>query len=669
MTKYNFGVNFEAYFLGPKGENYDFYETLLKNVMHDHMRWRKAFHSEESTNFITESDKNRKDFKIAQNKIEGTLVKLCELLKKNQPFFSPRYIGHMNWETMAAPLIAYFSAALYNPNNVAKAGSTGTSELEIDVGKDFLRLFGFDEQKGWGHICTGGTIANIEALWIARNMKVIPIVLKEMLETFGMKEINFKMNGNVINISTLSDEELLKCFNPEEILNLKELVLNKIKAAGNDKKKVEDMFDELNMQEGGLIRSGRDVGVVLLPETKHYSFKKALDLIGIGRKSARFVSVDENYRMDMKKLKQKVFEVAEKHPILAVIGVLGSTEESSVDEINKIIDIRKELKKQKNMGFHIHVDAAYGGYVRSLFINEKGNFMNKRQLDKKLRRLGIIGDKKERKYASWPHKEVFKAYAALPEVDTITVDPHKLGYVLYPAGGIVMRDKRMREAIQTFAPYVFPEPKEGEPDELIGAYILEGSKPGAAAAAVWTAHRIMPLNITGYGRLIGETIDGAQALWYGLKHSDAFEVGNNVKIRVCSVTKPDINIVNYVFNFENNRNLEKMNRLTGYIADKILGFLPENGKMMLDKKFIVSTTDFSYEEYKDSPFKLLKRIGFPREEWEKVQEVKIIRSVIMSPYLTPDYVDENYVERFIKYLKEEITKHSEQILKIFKGLK
>ena len=171
-----------------------------------------------------------------------------------------------------------------------------------------------------------------------------------------------------------------------------------------------------------------------------------------------------------------------------------------------------------------------------------------------------------------------------------------------------MRDKRMREAIQTFAPYVFPEPKEGEPDELIGSYILEGSKP-------------------------------------------------------------DINIVNYVFNFENNRDLEKMNRLTGCIEDEILGFLPENGKMMLDKTFIVSTTDFSYEEYKDSPFKFLKRIGFPREEWEKVHKVKIVRSVIMSPYLTPDYVDENYVERFIKYLREEIIKHSEQILMIFKGLK
>jgi hypothetical protein len=263
---------------------------------------------------------------------------------------------------------------------------------------------------------------------------------------------------------------------------------------------------------------------------------------------------------------------------------------------------------------------------------------------------------------------VFRAFAALPGVDTITIDPHKLGYILYPAGGIAMRDKRMRESIRTFAPYVFPKPGPGQPDELIGAYILEGSKPGAAAAAVWTAHRIMPLDITGYGRLIGETIDGAQALWYGLTHAPLIQLNHQVKIKSYPVLKPDINIVNYVFNFENNNNLEKMNQLTQFIAEKILGFMPDEGKLILDKKFIVSTTDFTYEEYKNSPFNFLESIGFSKEEWEKVKKVKIIRSVIMSPYLTPDYVDENYVETFIKYLREEIINHTKEILKIHWGI-
>lgn len=664
MSKKNDAVNFEAYFFGPKGENHKFYEELLIEALRDHVDWRKAFHSEESIDFITETDKNREDFKKAQAKIENALSRLRGLLKKNQPFFSPRYIGHMNWETMAAPIIAFFSAALYNPNNVAKAGSTGTSQLELEVGGDFLRLFGFDEKEGWGHICTGGTIANMEALWMARNMKVIPLVLKEMLEKYGIKNTNFKVGGDTIKMSTLADDELLKRFNPVEILDLKELVRERIKAAGNEKKDVDNTFDEFSMQQRGLIWDGKknDIGVVFLSETKHYSLKKAMDLIGMGRKYIRYVPVDKYYRMDMEKLKKMINDEAEKHPILAVVGIAGSTEESSVDEIGKIIAIREELKEEKKMGFHIHVDAAYGGYVRSLFIDKNGSFMNKDQLDTKLKELGIIGDK--RSYTSWPSDEVYNSFKAIPGVDTVTVDPHKLGYILYPAGGIAMRDRRMREAIQTFAPYVFDKPKKGEPDELIGAYILEGSKPGAAAAAVWTAHRIMPLDITGYGKLIGETIDGAQALWHGLKNCKPFEAGNGVKIKVYPLLEPDINIVNYLFNFEKNFNLEKMNLLTTFIAGEILGYLPGKGEIMLDKTFIVSTTDFSHKEYEDIPFRFLKDMGFTKEEWERVHKVKIIRSVIMSPYLTPDYVDENYVKKFLEYLRKEITNNSKQILEI-----
>ena len=93
MAKHDFGVNFEAYFLGPKGENYDFYEGLLKDALKDHVNWRRAFHSEDSIDFITREDKNQEDFKISRGKIESVLLRLKELLKKNQPFFSPGILG------------------------------------------------------------------------------------------------------------------------------------------------------------------------------------------------------------------------------------------------------------------------------------------------------------------------------------------------------------------------------------------------------------------------------------------------------------------------------------------------------------------------------------------------------------------------------------------------
>ena len=291
--------------------------------------------------------------------------------------------------------------------------------------------------------------------------------------------------------------------------------------------------------------------------------------------------------------------------------------------------------------------------------------MSKDDIKTRLKELGIIGDKPHRAYTTWPEDEVIKAFRAFSEVDTITIDPHKLGYVIYPAGGIAMRDKRMRESIHTYAPYVFKKPAKNSPDIIIGSYILEGSKPGAAAAAVWTAHKIMPLNITGYGKLIGETIDGAQALFFSLNNADKIVLEKNITIEMLPVTKPDINIVNYAFNFSDNKSLTKMNELTKHISENIFGFKTDDSQIMLEKSFIVSSTEFTYEEYGDSPMQFLKKIGIQKNEWDKVHEVKIVRSVIMSPYLTTDYVDENYVKMFIEKLKYKILQNKTRIMEIF----
>jgi tyrosine decarboxylase len=683
MEKKSKPVNFEAFFLGPKAENSSFYAKLLREAFEQHCSWRKAFGHLDTEPFITEADKQKRDFREAQEKIEETLKRLHELLKTSQPCFSPRYIGHMLWETMAAPIIASFSAALYNPNNVARSASTGTSDLELEVANDFITLFGYDKKKAWGHICTGGTIANMEALWIARNMKVMPLALMEMLKHFKFESFIFDLHGQPVDIFSSKREFLLKAFNPEDIIALKDSVFNHLRnqKLSNSKMVVsvelDELFETLCMQKRGLLWSNNqqdanenngcvDPGLVFLPSTKHYSLKKSMDLLGIGTNNIRYVPVNRNFRMDIEALERMIIQESKEKPVLAVVGVLGTTEESAVDQIDEIVALRAKLN-QMNIGFHIHVDAAYGGYARSLFLDESGNFLTKEQLDDYLKEFGIIGDKPERNNASWPTPEVFKAFEAVSESDTITVDPHKLGYVLYPAGGIAIKDKRMREAIQVFAPYVFPKPKLGEPDILIGAYILEGSKPGASAAAVWTAHRIMPLNISGYGKLIGETIDGAQALYFGLEKSNPISLKDGIRVKAIPIIKPDLNIVNYFFNFEGNKNLEITNKLTAFIIDQVLGYQPAMGKTMISKEFIVSDTDLTEEEYQDSPLLFLSEIGITKAEWNRVKKIKVARSVIMSPYLTPDYVDENYVDLYIRYLEKQISAHENDLVKLFRS--
>ncbi len=65
----------------------------------------------------------------------------------------------------------------------------------------------------------------------------------------------------------------------------------------------------------------------------------------------------------------------------------------------------------------------------------------------------------------------------MSEVDSITVDPHKVGYIQYSAGAITMKDSRIVDLISYHAAYVFEE--SGEQDELdkpvmLGSSIMEG---------------------------------------------------------------------------------------------------------------------------------------------------------------------------------------------------
>lgn len=78
--------------------------------------------------------------------------------------------------------LGYISAMLFNQNNCASEVSTVTSKFEIEVGKDLCVMLGYDRDKCMGHLTAGGTVANIEAIWAARNIKYFPLGLQEALQ-------------------------------------------------------------------------------------------------------------------------------------------------------------------------------------------------------------------------------------------------------------------------------------------------------------------------------------------------------------------------------------------------------------------------------------------------------------------------------------------------------
>jgi glutamate/tyrosine decarboxylase-like PLP-dependent enzyme len=93
---------------------------------------------------------------------------LHERLRENYPFFHPRYVGQMLKPPHPAAVIGYVSAMLVNPNNHALDGGPATARMEKEVVAQLAAMFGFPEHLG--HLTSSGTIANLEALFIAREL-------------------------------------------------------------------------------------------------------------------------------------------------------------------------------------------------------------------------------------------------------------------------------------------------------------------------------------------------------------------------------------------------------------------------------------------------------------------------------------------------------------------
>ncbi|WP_024613479.1 tyrosine decarboxylase [Clostridium sp. Ade.TY] len=609
-------LNLKALFLGPKSENKDTFEKHLKMLFEDHSEWRKNYHPEDKC-IIKKSDKHEADYLMTADKMEEVLTELSRKLRSQSlPWHSPRFLGHMNSETLMPAILGYFAAMLYNGNNVAYESSPGTSEMEEEVGADFARLMGYEEGKGWGHICADGSIANLEAIWYARNIKSLPLAMKEVAPEL----VEGKTEWELLNMST------------EEILDLVDRVPEKL--------------DDLKAKSA---RSGKNLGKLgkwFVPQTKHYSWLKAADIIGIGLDQVEAVEVNEQYRMNTEVLEQKIRENAAKGiPTLGVVGVVGSTEEGAVDDIHKIIAVRDKLAKE-GIHFYAHVDAAYGGYARAIFLDEDYSFIAKDELKKKYLEHGVFLNEA----TEWPSDDTYEAFKAISECDTVTIDPHKMGYIPYSAGGIVVKDKRMRESISYFATYVFE--KGMDIPALLGAFMLEGSKAGATAASVWTAHRTLPLNITGYGKLIGAGIEGAFNL-YNHFNGKEFMVGDK-KVILNTLIRPDFNMVDFAFNEEGNTDLTKMNHLNHDFYEE--ASYAKGG--LYDNDFITSHTDFAVPDYGNSPYPFVKSLGFSREEWDKVEKVTVLRACVLSPFI-------NNMETFDEYMEKVDTAIQKKLEKIY----
>jgi tyrosine decarboxylase / aspartate 1-decarboxylase len=89
-------------------------------------------------------------------------------LHENYPYFHPLYAGQMLKPPHPIARLAYALAMFINPNNHALDGGRATSAMEREAVAQIAAMFGWREHLG--HLCGGGTLANLEALWVAGQL-------------------------------------------------------------------------------------------------------------------------------------------------------------------------------------------------------------------------------------------------------------------------------------------------------------------------------------------------------------------------------------------------------------------------------------------------------------------------------------------------------------------
>jgi glutamate/tyrosine decarboxylase-like PLP-dependent enzyme len=382
-----------AYFLGPKAENAAVFEAFLLDIVRDVVFWRRNYFPGDPP-LLTRLDQRglENEFDELQTRINEMLAEL----RRSFPFHSPRYMGHMLSDVSIPALLGAVAGMLYNPNNCTPEAAPVTTGWEIDACDEILRLLGYrlaptlpDEKTnyseyvselrrefGWAHLTSGGTLANIEALWVARTVRYFPLAARDVARREGL-DIQIKLPSDPTDIRhdirDLTEQQVL-LVKPNESIYL----LSRFVAAVRDKlgitiaeaatKGTEWLKSSDYSVSGGLHQAAaQHPPCILSSGPAHYSVGKAADVLGIGRDNVILVDIDSHFRMDPNHLRHQIqTAVGQGRVPIAVVATAGTTEEGAVDPVHRILEVRRELET-RDVSFWLHIDAAWGGYFRTLF--------------------------------------------------------------------------------------------------------------------------------------------------------------------------------------------------------------------------------------------------------------------------------------------------------------
>lgn len=210
---------------------------------------------------------------------------------------------------------------------------------------------------------------------------------------------------------------------------------------------------------------------VILPKSAHFSFKKACDLLDMRE---NYISLDNEYKMDLDDLQRKVNENT-----AMIVGIAGTTELGQIDPIKELAELSDDI--------HLHVDAAFGGFVIPF-----------------LEQLGY---------------DLPEFDFSLDGLDSMTVDPHKMGLSTIPLG---LFFERKEESFSIKSPYLTANEQK----------TLRGTRCSASIPAFWTVMNY--LGFEGYKNVVSECMENTYYIY-----DKAVEIGLE------PIIDPILNIVSF----------------------------------------------------------------------------------------------------------------------------
>ncbi len=623
-------------FLGPYGENDALLEKLVVEFLRDHVYWRRNFHPEDPPAIPTHAAQTP-EFMAFEARLRRELHALSAVLKRSVPFHSPRYLGHMVSDLLIPGLAAQMLTLPYNPNNVTSEVAPVTIDLELKAGLQLARMLGYRSDPAapdcaFGHLTSGGTLANYQSLRLALALKAWPVALRAA----GVPGLDCgEDDWQAFNLGPDASTALLEGFNAW-------LAQQTPHGARTWRMRVNaERIETLGLVQFFARHPTLKPPIVLAPVTAHYSWSKGLKLIGLGRNALHLVP-ESGMRIDLAALEGMLEEaLRQRQSVLMTVGVLGSTEFGTIDPIDGLVAARARMQA-RGLGFSVHVDAAWGGYLATLF----------REPDGSLRAWSAMRED----YAEFPSPAVHAAFAALGQTDSVTIDPHKLGYIAFGVGAFVCRDQRAMGLLDESADYVFKAADGADffhRHRALGRYIPEGSKAGANAAAVYVTHQVLPLDHAHFGLLQRQTIRSAEAF---LRALAAFATAQAARVRVSVPFAPDSNLVCMALNPVGNRDVGAMNRYVRALYDEIKA----NPDVPLQaREFFGSMTTLHPDTLgPGDTARVLAELDLDpatlNPDDPAADRLVILRHTLMNPYLIDRENGISYLERYFEFLAKRV---------------